>query len=763
LIVQIIYLSIDYFSYPFGIKVYIDYGEKISLPSITLCTERDFIWSEKKLEDLNSGLRRDIIKHFDPDKQCKLAFYYRLKLNNSEEQREKVNIEKNSNFLYNKIINSNDPNISLKNIFANTLSVDDLTECRINYKFFKDQYREIDCLSKSRVIEIFKKENRFGKCFAFFNRKEIVSELSEKIDLSRDGYIQFQIYKNAYKIKSSIENYESQSIYLSVHSSNSSTTISNFNQMTFAKLPLTLLEPIITFNKIIYKKLPKPYSTECQDYSQDSKFHSYQDCFEFCSLKHTISVNNCVPNPIENDFVDLKNNSDFQNSILCNKTHVRTKNNQICKIKCRRNCFEDYYNSKIETSRQTRREYTDDIYQKIRIIARNHPINLIKKNVYLFRIYVYLNRIVIMLQKFQRFEWKKLIELICICCYLYQLYELTTEYLTYGSTVHVQFSSYKDSFGYLKAENIPGVSICAKNFFNTDMQWLVSANNRECFRDLMNHFDSIKKKKKFSCILNCNYKIHITYEYEKQCFDNITKMIDEERNISNYLMLLNYLPAELKCEIKYLTLCADNVDCLEKENLVFSKSNLGTCFTYLSNLTKTGINDVKFDISKASERLLGVLLLPDKNYWHSIHDQNQLPSFVFIERMNSKKLEYTKTKVIRLPHPFSTNCFDYKNGYHVKSRGQCMNQCLIDKSIKNKGCVPKDFQYLTLSNIDFLNAKFCENSSFEINLKTECSKYCHLACEESFFSYIQPNKERLLTKNGGKPYTRGSAEQKLIK
>jgi len=79
-------VSNDYFSYPFGIKVGIDYGDKISLPSITLCTERDFIWSKEKLEDLKSGLEKQIIKHFDPQKHCTKALYLGLKLNNSEEK-----------------------------------------------------------------------------------------------------------------------------------------------------------------------------------------------------------------------------------------------------------------------------------------------------------------------------------------------------------------------------------------------------------------------------------------------------------------------------------------------------------------------------------------------------------------------------------------------------------------------------------------------------------------------------------------------------
>jgi len=134
-----------------------------------------------------------------------------------------------------------------------------------------------------------------------------------------------------------------------------------------------------------------------------------------------------------------------------------------------------------------------------------------------------------------------------------------------------------------------------------------------------------------------------------------------------------------------------------------------------------------------------------------LHDQNQLPSFGMTETV-SQHFEYTKTKIIRLPYPFSTNCFSYKNSDHVKSQGQCINSCLMKKFIGNYKCVPKGLGYLTFSNIDLLNTKFCENSSFERSLKSECSKDCHLSCEESFFSAIDsfetplmPSDEKYIT------------------
>jgi hypothetical protein len=131
---------------------------------------------------LKSGLEKQIIQHFDPQKHCTKALYLVLKLNNSQEKQcEQINFEKKSNFIFNKIINSNDPNISLKNIFANTLSADQFIKCKINYKVLnKDKYKEMDCRAKGRVIEMFEKTNRFGKCFVFSTEKNWLTTRQKK-------------------------------------------------------------------------------------------------------------------------------------------------------------------------------------------------------------------------------------------------------------------------------------------------------------------------------------------------------------------------------------------------------------------------------------------------------------------------------------------------------------------------------------------------------------------------------------------------------
>jgi len=52
MLLQIIRLSIHYFSYPFSIKVNINYDKQQTLPSITLCTSRNSFFSKTQIKDL---------------------------------------------------------------------------------------------------------------------------------------------------------------------------------------------------------------------------------------------------------------------------------------------------------------------------------------------------------------------------------------------------------------------------------------------------------------------------------------------------------------------------------------------------------------------------------------------------------------------------------------------------------------------------------------------------------------------------------------
>jgi hypothetical protein len=62
MLLQIIRLSIDYFSYPFSIKVDINYDKQQTLPSITLCTSRNTFFSKTQIKDNYPDIYVKILK-----------------------------------------------------------------------------------------------------------------------------------------------------------------------------------------------------------------------------------------------------------------------------------------------------------------------------------------------------------------------------------------------------------------------------------------------------------------------------------------------------------------------------------------------------------------------------------------------------------------------------------------------------------------------------------------------------------------------------
>src|SRR5579862_850768 len=62
MLLQIIYVSIDYFSYPFSIKIDINYDKQQTLPSITLCTPRNIFFSKTQIKDNYPDIYVKILK-----------------------------------------------------------------------------------------------------------------------------------------------------------------------------------------------------------------------------------------------------------------------------------------------------------------------------------------------------------------------------------------------------------------------------------------------------------------------------------------------------------------------------------------------------------------------------------------------------------------------------------------------------------------------------------------------------------------------------
>ena len=77
----------------------------------------------------------------------------------------------------------------------------------------------------------------------------------------------------------------------------------------------------IVYNRIDFKKLPKPYETNCYNYGESNQF----ECLNECYLNGYQQKWNCTPNDNHLLTVVLKNNSIEPKVKFCHKTDNETQ------------------------------------------------------------------------------------------------------------------------------------------------------------------------------------------------------------------------------------------------------------------------------------------------------------------------------------------------------------------------------------------------------------------------------------------------------
>ncbi len=87
-----------------------------------------------------------------------------------------------------------------------------------------------------------------------------------------------------------------------------------------------------------------------------------------------------------------------------------------------------------------------------------------------------------------------------------------------------------------------------------------------------------------------------------------------------------------------------------------------------------------------------------------------------------------------MPPPYDSNCYDYKKSKSFRSRGHCINDCLINDILMKYNCIPRDsLNILTLYDNLTINSSFCYNNIHKNFSEKECSDKCPKPCEELVF------------------------------
>jgi hypothetical protein len=324
-------------------------------------------------------------------------------------------------------------------------------------------------------------------------------------------------------------------------------------------------------------------------------------------------------------------------------------------------------------------------------------------------------------KKFKKLYLQKFLNLFILICFFYQSIELTLEFTAFKTTIEVELDFYRDRNGSIKLENLPAFSFC---FESTNLY------------DTLKHYKNSKVINQYKLSEKLN-KLLTNKSASKKLRQKQNLIPNEAKNISNYLLFLNYsMPFDMMCQSE-----GPNVttECFGRDKIILSESYLGKCYTYLS-----GLIDSKYDEKLINSREfinLGSFLnrqFRGENYYRIIHDRNQLPSLVSTHMTVYEIKFYSLIKVKRLPPPYDSNCFNYKTNGLVKSRGHCINYCIINKIVKKYNCIPENMlQILTLFDNISLNAMFCSEVKVDFfEEETYCRENCLKHCEESLFKIV---------------------------
>jgi hypothetical protein len=757
MLLQIFYLSLDYFSYPFNIKLDINYDKQQSLPSLTLCTSKISFISKTQLRDNYPRIHRKVLKLERHYRHCSGVRIGSTPYNQSVRDKCLKNYHKYNqdfNSILKDIRNRNRINTTLEQLFDKTLHLNEFIDCKIHFK----DGRIFDCLEIYSLFEVFDGLNFFGKCFVYSNENQIYyRNKSKDFSITKDDYIEFKLNNNFIDIMGYYYCNEYYPIYLSVHSPN--TSVANVNYKPFHPIVDNFK---IDFSKTTYKSLEWPYNTDCHHYNHNELYHSRESCLEYCHLKKQNLFHGCLAEPSAKRSLSVSNrrmNSELRHIQICNDLKKSLVFRE-CQTLCKRDCYEVYYEFKINTEK--RRVKSRENWFFIRINANNLPvieysaiskysfilymtsvgglmslwigisaidlkaifeisvvtlqkittklISICSLNEFFNRFVQFLRKFAFYLKIFKKFDWKKITTILSFICFIYQLIELTLEYTEFKTTIHVDlvlYSKFKDNP--TKSYINPSFSLCIDGI-DYESDELTESQSKS---------DSKVSKPEFP--------------------EKFNETIIKGKNISEYLSLAkNEMPLYMRCLRKEsdLRISGTKTDkCIDRKYIIMSLSNLGKCFTYLSRLSYSSDEELVNDIMRNSD-IFGSIFenAINKFYTRLIHDQNQLPSLTFTDFKNDFSTKSTAFQFKRLPPPYDSNCFDYKKSQLFRSRGHCINDCLINKILKKYNCIPKESEnILTFYDNISLNSKFCDNNSLENLSQKECIDKCLKPCEEILF------------------------------
>jgi hypothetical protein len=371
-----------------------------------------------------------------------------------------------------------------------------------------------------------------------------------------------------------------------------------------------------------------------------------------------------------------------------------------------------------------------------------------------------------LLYRLKYYNWKLWLQIVCIPCLLYQIFEITQTYLNFATNVNVELIPILDN-NFISMQRIPAITICHENnlkdiFFNRNLK-----NFDRMIQDVISKLKDKNVDKDLNLEietkiqLNNNQKI-LLFKYQtifKGYFPNKYKKILElmikyleNDNYGNSLIINNsslfeemeFYSNQFDCYLRI----NQSLNCDEFSKIEPTFSYLGKCNSYLLKSSdsfglksKTQLRNRENLIGFITPRLFRGEYMRNVFY---IHSSDSMPSLSYNDwfRVQSifKAGFFNEYFFKKLEPPYDTNCRKYVN----KTRADCLNDCFIKFQNSSKICINDEQFFITFKidkigfkpNISFGNCD--ENSrkqNTSINLIKICSKQCPVSCEEQIFIF----------------------------
>jgi hypothetical protein len=366
-----------------------------------------------------------------------------------------------------------------------------------------------------------------------------------------------------------------------------------------------------------------------------------------------------------------------------------------------------------------------------------------------------LKKLINVIKRLDKYNWKLIVNIICILCLLYQILFITTDYMKFSTNNSIKLIRIIDYKRDIETKSLPAITIC--NVYdisieqlqnkapNISMEYLNFPKYKRNFplsiteikSDLQTNNSQIKEV--LSYILFLIQKNKQLYSFLKSNLD-----FDSIEEIRENLMKKNIFSENgLKLIREEMRFYAQYYKCYYGSNKDFiemsaSISPNGKCHTYshINNQINTHI--------EVGESLINIEfsdeldLISEKFY---IHSSGLLPSLIPSEVIENEfhggeKYQISEYRFRKLEYPYDTNCHNYGN----KTRADCINQCFLNQYMEELNCIPQSESLLTIIvGEDFLqpNVSFCleedRNKIKSFNESDYCYENCSNSCDEQYF------------------------------